>query len=102
MDCPFDKTHKPELAMSSEEMSDFYRKLGASWIGIRDKVGVEQALETSVTATFSQREISCLIKCLTGVLYECDGDPLELELRVGKLEDVKYIAKQLEQMENSN
>ena len=95
MDCPFDKTVKPDLEMSSTEMRKFHDKLEGIWIGLRDKVGIDNVPEATVPVTFSSKEVRCLSQCLDAVLAECDGNSLELELRVGEVEDVRRLANEL-------
>ncbi|WP_417386023.1 hypothetical protein [Gimesia sp.] len=96
MDCPFDKAVKPDLDMSSTEMREFHDKLEGIWVGLRDKVGIDNVGEATVPVTFSSQEVRCLRQCLHAVLAECDGDPLELEIRVGEVEDVWRLAKELD------
>ena len=94
-DCPFDKAVKPDLEMSSTEMGEFHEKLKGIWIGLRDKVGIDNVFEATISVTFSSQEVRCLSQCLHAVLAECDGNPLELELRVGEVEDVRRLANEL-------
>lgn len=93
--CPFSKAVKPDLEMSSTEMSEFHEKLKGIWIGLRDQVGIDNVPEATVPVTFSSKEVRCLSQCLDAVLAECDGNPLELELRVGEVEDVRRLANEL-------
>lgn len=93
--CPFSKAVKPDLEMSSTEMSEFHEKLKGIWIRLRDQVGIDNAREATVPVTFSSKEVRCLSQCLDAVLAECDGNPLELELRVGEVEDVRRLANEL-------
>lgn len=82
-DCTFDKGEKPLLPLDSDQVTSFYERLLALWLEIRDSLGVEKAREHTLSITLSEQEAVCIRECLSGVLQECVGDPLELELRVG-------------------
>ena len=95
-DCPFSKAVKPDLVLAREEMDEIYERLSASWIAIRDEKGVEEARCESLLISLTSQEVSFLKLCLNAVLKECDGNPLELELRCGKTEDVQRLVSKLE------
>ncbi len=94
-DCPFDKTAKPNTKMTSEEMDAFYDRLAAIWVRLRDENGVEKARSEEVMIELTSQESRCLSLCVQGVLDECSGDPVELEVRVGNTQDVQRLADTL-------
>ena len=97
-DCPFSTTAKPDVEMTGKEMDDFYNRLTRIWVRLREPNSIEKARSERATLDLTSREICCLRVCLHGVLEECDGNPLELELRVGKTEDVQRLVSELELM----
>jgi hypothetical protein len=90
-DCPFDKVEKPDLPLDSEQVTSLWERLLALWEEIRDALGVESAREQMICLALSRQEVICIRECLFGVLQECAGSPLELELRVGMPIDVERL-----------
>ena len=79
-------------------MDQLYTRLASIWNELRDARGVQEARAEKLMLEMNSRELRCLHACLRGVLQECEGNPLELELRVGDLVDVQRLARECEWM----
>ena len=77
-------------------MEELDGRLCGIWKELLAEYGYEQARSAHVSFDVTFRELDCLKLCLTGVLDECDGNPVELEVRVGEVDDVRRLLQQLE------
>jgi hypothetical protein len=86
------------LPLDSDQAVSFYERLSDLWVETRDDLGVESAQEQAFHLALSRREVVCVRQCLLGVLRECTGNPLELELRVGMPNKIKELLSRFNEL----
>ena len=78
-----------------DELNALYDSLKNIWAVRSRKVHSATSPEVGMEFEISTRELVCLLQCVRGVLRECAGNPTELEIRVGSLDDVMRLANRL-------
>lgn len=98
---PFTMTDKTQFDLSIEEMRGFFNRLAADWTIVRDEVGASVALEKVFEFLLTPRQMSFVIACLEAILAECEGDPVEMRLRVGETNEVENLISHLHTLADS-
>lgn len=88
-DCPFGKAIKP-ADLESAEVEAIWNKLSEMIVQLREAGFAEPMVEYAhlIPVPLSARELELTIRCIEAVLDECEGDPLELSLRCGEVDQV--------------